>query len=72
MTSEEGELVGDHGLELGPLVDVEVIDTRVGPQLSQRGAVGGGDRRRWPGHPVGLPDAEQPGAVRSAPPGRAL
>ena len=34
MAAEEVDLVGDHGLVLGAVVDVEVVDARVGPQLA--------------------------------------
>ena len=63
MTAEESDLVGNHRFELGPVVDVEMVDTGVGAQLSERGTPRRRDRRTGLGDPVGLADAEQPGAV---------
>ena len=31
MAAQEGELICDHNLELGPVVDVEVVDAGIGP-----------------------------------------
>jgi hypothetical protein len=63
MALEELDLVGDERLVLGAVVDVEVVDPRIGAQLAERRPAGGGDRRAGPGDPVGLADADQRGAV---------
>jgi hypothetical protein len=34
--AEEVEFVRDHGLVLGPVVDVEVVDAGIGAQLAHR------------------------------------
>ena len=64
VAAQELDLVGDDRLVLGAVVDVEVVDAGVGAQLAQRRAPGGGDRRARLGDPVGLADADQPGAVQ--------
>ena len=35
MAAEELDLVGDHRLVLGPVVDVEVVDAGIGAQLAE-------------------------------------
>ena len=64
MAAKEGELVGDDRLVLRAVVDVEVIDAGIGAQLAERGPPRRRDRRSRLGDPVGLADADQPGAVQ--------
>src|SRR6187551_4019911 len=64
MAPEEVQLVGDERLVDGTVVDVEVIDAGISPQLALRGAAGGGNRRAGLGDAVGLADADEPGAVQ--------
>ena len=61
---QEGELVGDDGLVLGAVVDVEVVDAGVGAQLAERRAARRLDRRARPRDLVGLADADKPRAVQ--------
>src|SRR6188474_308287 len=63
VAAKEVDLVGDQRLVLRAVVDVEVIDTRVGAQLALRRPPCGGDRGVGPGDAVGLANANQPGAV---------
>jgi hypothetical protein len=52
VSPKEGELIGDDELVLWAVVDIEVIDSRVGLELSPRGATCRRDRRPRLGHPV--------------------
>ena len=64
MTSEECELIGHHGFVLRAVVDVEVIDARIGAQLTVRRAPSGFDGGGRLGHLVRLTYTHQPGAVK--------
>lgn len=66
MSPEELDLVGDDGLVLGTVVDVEVVDAWVGPQLSQRRLAGSPNRNARRRHPIGLANTNQPGAMKAA------
>lgn len=66
MPLEELDLVSDNGLMLGAVVDVEVIDAWISSQLPQWRPASGPDRNARCRHPVGLADANQPGAMKAA------
>ena len=60
------DLIGDHGLMGRPIVDVEMIDTRIDAKLAFRGLARGLDCRRRLGHLIVRSDANQPGTVKRA------
>src|SRR4051794_31747285 len=62
--AQEGDLVGEDRLVLGPVVDVEVIDPRIDAQLTEWSAAGRRDCLGGPGDAVGDADADEPGAMQ--------
>jgi hypothetical protein len=65
VATEEIELVGEERLVCGAVVDIEVIDSRVGAELTERRLAGGGDGGAGPCHAIGLADADKPGAMET-------
>ncbi len=66
MATKEGNLVSDDLLVLRAVVDIEVIDTRIGTQLTERGSACGCDRGPRLGNLVGLADTNEPRTLQPA------
>ena len=64
MAPEELDLINHDRLVFGAVVDVEVRDASIRPQLALGCVLGRGDRRVGPSDVVVLADADQPGAVQ--------
>lgn len=66
MAAQELQLVGHDRLVGRPVIDVEVVDARVGPQLAERCPARRGDRRTGCRHAVGLVYRRPPPVTRIA------
>ena len=64
MAGKKLDLIRDHCLVGRPIVDVEVIDTWIDPELTFRGQARGLNCRPRLGHLIVRSDANQPGAVK--------
>ena len=64
MPAEEVDLVGHDSFVLSAIVDVEVIDAGMDPQLTARSLIRGLDGGAGPGDLVGLGDADEPRAMQ--------
>ncbi len=64
MAAKKGELVREDGLVPRPVVDIEMIDSPIGAELTEWGPTRGCDRGPRRGDPVGLANANEPRAMQ--------